>query len=130
MECTNAWHIHSGGSVGSCPICFSKDKDELQESQKDEAEVLDASAEQYGLTEPDDEDNDKLVAGDEFKAFILSSLHRQFPDIIDADNVRKWVACCSELWLTELRRPHYISVFDGMSNIIVGLPFKTKSLVN
>lgn len=41
----------------------------------------------------------------EAQQFILSSLHRQFPEIIPDACLQKWSSCHTEIWLSELTCP-------------------------
>jgi hypothetical protein len=43
-------------------------------------------------------------------AFILRSLHSQYPDIISEACAGRWVQCHTEIWLSELRCPRYSSI--------------------
>jgi len=58
----------------------------------------------------DDEDS-SMNSWDEAKSFMLDRLHREYPDIIEKDCLKRWGTCHTEIWLSELRCPRYKSIF-------------------
>mmetsp|Transcript_126174 Transcript_126174/g.353317 ORF Transcript_126174/g.353317 Transcript_126174/m.353317 type:complete len:244 (+) Transcript_126174:78-809(+) len=86
-ECVNNWFVTEPSAAGRCPIC--------EAATRASATSLpggDASADGDGVN-------------DEAQQFILSSLHRQFPEIIPDACLQKWSSCHTEIWLSELTCP-------------------------
>lgn len=95
IDCANRWLVEQECKDGSCPICEGATS---HVSLLEDAEV----AEGHAMNQPD-----------EAKAFILRSLCKQYPDIIEQDCARRWCECHTEIWLSELSCPRYSSIFHG-----------------
>lgn len=99
--CCNFWFLDSPTAAGRCPIC--------------EGVGRKISAELTG----DQEDENESTAGgsnDESQFFTLLSLHKQFPEIISEECVRRWAKCNTQLWLAELTCPQYNSILQRHRN--------------
>lgn len=95
IDCANRWLAEQECKDGSCPICEGPTN---HVSPLENAEL----AEGHAMNQPD-----------EAKAFILRSLCKQYPDIIQQDCARRWCECHTEIWLSELSCPRYSSIFHG-----------------
>lgn len=95
VKCANRWMHEQGAMIGAghdaCPMCSSCATACRGEAAED---VLPVST--------NETDSAVQAQPDEFKSFILSSLNKQYPDIIRDDCVRRWCKCHTELWLSEL----------------------------
>jgi hypothetical protein len=64
----------------------------------------------------DEEGQDPMNSVDEAKNFMLQSLCREYPDIINKECLERWGTCHTEIWLAELRCPRYKSIFSKHSH--------------
>lgn len=101
VDCSTCWFLtHYPDKPNFCPIC------ELPHScsatNKDSAGRVAEAAQAE-------------IAADEVKAFFLSSLRSQYPEIITEACVHRWAKCHSETWLEELKCPRYQSFFNSKS---------------
>lgn len=69
-------------------------------------EVADESSENY-----EEEGKNSMNSWDEAKNFMLHSLHKEYPDIIQQACLERWCSCHTEIWLSELQMPRYKSIF-------------------
>jgi len=98
VDCVNKWFCEAPSKAGRCPICDDLPKP-LQDGAKDEV---------------NDEATNVSSNNDEAQAFILGSLHRLFPEIIPQESLKRWMSCNTEIWLSDLACPKYISTFTSM----------------
>jgi len=58
-----------------------------------------------------DADDGNSSCQDEAKNFMLHSLYKEYPDIIQQACLARWCSCHTEIWLSELHCPRYKSIF-------------------
>mmetsp|Transcript_89649 Transcript_89649/g.238143 ORF Transcript_89649/g.238143 Transcript_89649/m.238143 type:complete len:292 (-) Transcript_89649:56-931(-) len=117
MECANKWFRDNPDKSGKCPLC----EDGCFKAKcpaEDEEPAMPAPPAPTALdlavraenrccethNSPVESSNDEALS------FILSSLNREYPDIITEDCVKRWSSCHTEIWLSELRCPKYNSL--------------------
>lgn len=94
-ECANSWHSSKLLSACMCPICDGCD-----------------NCESDNLVGKDyDVEANSTSSSDEARVFFIRSLSKRFPEFITQECVRRWSKCHTELWLSELRCPPYLSIF-------------------
>lgn len=99
-ECLQTYFRANPKQQGRCPIC------ELPHS---------FSCHSHPHHEPNDREACRSVnAIDEIKSFFLASLKRQYPEIITDLNVSHWNTTHTEIWLSELECPRYLSIFNNI----------------
>lgn len=102
-ECLQKWFKGHPQKQGRCPVC------ELPHSY--------SSKDEY-LSDISDKEACRAVnAIDEIKAFFLRSLNRQYPDIITEPDCSRWKSSHTEIWLSELECPRYMSIFQQMRHM-------------
>lgn len=90
VDCVDAWNRCSHVDCqGRCPVC------------------------ELARTWERQEEEGGRICEDEFKVFLLHSLHQQYPDIISEENVQRWASCNTETWLAELSNPRYLSIWHS-----------------
>jgi len=99
-ECLQKWFKANPQKQGRCPVC------ELPHSY--------SSRDEYSSDISDKEACRSVNAIDEIKAFFLRSLNRQYPSIISESECSRWKSSCTEIWLSELECPRYLSIFQQL----------------
>lgn len=119
-DCANKWFDKNPKKMGRCPTCDLPHTLSLPEQEACCGAETDACRAMNSI--------------DEIKAFFLSSLQAQYPDIIKERDVKRWQACHTEIWLSELSCPWYHSIFaspkkhrwpttEGMELTLPKLPY-------
>lgn len=113
-ECLQKWFRRNPSRQGRCPICNLPHLFSCDEGLKDDKAKL-KSTEMVEMTENDNfSDACRSVnAVDEIKSFFLRSLKLQYPEIITDDNLGRWKSTHTEIWLSELECPRYVSIFKN-----------------
>mmetsp|Transcript_104267 Transcript_104267/g.299839 ORF Transcript_104267/g.299839 Transcript_104267/m.299839 type:complete len:250 (-) Transcript_104267:71-820(-) len=93
-DCCNAWSkaARSTAAIGHCPICENGPRCSGKQGEASERTAIPAQP-------PIDDCND------EAQYFILSSLHKQFPEIITEECVQRWASCTTHIWQSEMTCP-------------------------
>jgi len=99
-ECLQKWFKAHPQKQGRCPVC------ELPHSY--------SSKDEYLSDISDKEACRSVNAIDEIKAFFLRSLNRQYPSIVLDVDICRWKSSHTEIWLSELECPRYMSIFQQM----------------
>jgi len=103
VECANRWMREQGALTGpgddACPLCQSCSTN------------VSGPGEEAIQADVQESDGTALGQPDEFKSFVLRSLSKEYPDIIQEQCVRRWCNCHTELWLSELSYPQYSSIY-------------------
>lgn len=99
-ECLQKWFKAHTQKQGRCPVC------ELPHSYSSKDEYLSDISDREACR--------SVNAIDEIKAFFLRSLNRQYPDIITECECSRWKSSHTEIWLSELECPRYMSIFQQM----------------
>lgn len=125
MDCANRWFLENPGKkAGRCPICSEGPLTFPFEQAVGPAAVRAAPPAaapawaavpvdaEVACLEVDASDSTPSPAlndsvSDEAQGFILSSLHRRYPEIISRACVKRWLSCNTELWLSELSCPRW-----------------------
>jgi len=86
---------------------------------KDRPKQASVSPQEKECDEVDENGEDgknSMNSWDEAKNFMLHSLHKEYPDIIQQACLARWCSCHTEIWLSELRCPRYKSIFAKNSH--------------
>lgn len=121
VECSNKWFSEHPNQTAHCPICrdvepqlaLCKERCGLacQHAKEPACQHQPAAQQESEPKENVGEDGDANLAGrDGALAFILQSLHRCYPEIINEGCVERWLGCNTEIWLSELTCPRYNSI--------------------
>lgn len=115
MGCANKWFRDYPQMAGNCPICTGSDS-----SQQSLLFAMPTSCHTCSPCKPqmqiehkepeEDQDSEVSTSVDEAQSFILKSLQRVYPDIISEACVQRWARCHTEIWISELTCPKYISL--------------------
>lgn len=139
MECANRWFAEEPLQSGRCAICAggswrklvnivegeklaersatvaSRPVEDVRSSceccEKENPQEPDNEVVTEDTNADDEECNNSMNSWDEAKNFMLHSLHKEYPDIIQQDCLERWCSCHTEIWLSELRCPRYKSIF-------------------
>jgi len=85
---------------------------EVQLQEKDSSSSNEVAMETISCNDEDGTANSCCQNSmDEAKNFMLHSLHKEYPDIIQQANLDRWCSCHTEIWLSELQCPRYKSIF-------------------
>lgn len=106
VECSNRWFSEHPTDSTHCPICRDVEPTlEICKGKTEDKMGCGCKAE-VPVAEPSSED----FAVDGAFSFILQSLNRLYPEIITKDHVERWLACNTDIWLSELVCPRYNSI--------------------
>lgn len=83
-SCCESWSHRFRESTGRCPVCSLAHSSIAGHQGNEVCEV---------------------------KKFILRSLREQYPEVISEHHLERWASCHTELWLTELSVPRYLSIW-------------------
>jgi hypothetical protein len=100
----------AGEDGSSCQPCEWSEVVEHCEGEKERPRQASVSPQEKDSSEVAEEE-DCNNSHDEAKNFMLHSLHKEYPDIIQQECLERWCSCHTEIWLSELRCPRYKSIF-------------------
>lgn len=124
VECSNTWFSENPDQATHCPICRDVEPEldlckercgcasakEQKKACEDQLQLQSDQAAGPKLSHEEEGSDGSHQSVDGAMAFMLQSLHRCYPEIINKECVERWLTCNTEIWVSELTCPRYNSI--------------------